>query len=60
MVSQGLSQAAVMLALAMGSTAFVPSKMGSTTRVGSNMLSPVEQKIESCDAILARNPGKVS
>lgn len=49
-----------MLALAMGSTAFVPSKMGSTTRVGSNMQSPVEQKIESCDAILARNPGKVS
>jgi len=59
MVSKGLSQAASLLALAMGTAAFVPSKMGNTGVRNINTNTVVEQKIESCDAMLARNPGKV-
>jgi len=55
MVSRGLSQAAGLLLLAMGSTAFVPAKLGASSV--RNVASPVE-KVESCDALLARNPGK--
>ena len=56
MVSRGLSQAASLLLLAIGGTAFVPSKLGTTTSVRpSNSV----EKIESCDALLSRNPGKV-
>jgi len=56
MVSKGLSQAASLLALAMGTAAFVPSNIAGVRNINTNT---VEQKIESCDAMLARNPGKV-
>eukprot|EP01083_Nonionella_stella_P273688 928635_1 len=51
MVSRGLSHAAALLALAMGSTAFVPAKFGAHT--GVRTMDTVE-KIESCDALMAR------
>ena len=57
MVSKGLSQAASLLALAMGTAAFVPSNIAGVRNINTNTV--VEQKIESCDAMLARNPGKV-
>ena len=57
MVSRGFSQAAAVLMLAIGGTAFVPAKLGNVANVRS-MTSPVEQ-LESCDAVLKRNPGKV-
>jgi len=57
MVSRGLSHAASLLLLAMGSTAFVPSKLGSAgVRTQASGSGP--QQVESCDALLARNPGK--
>jgi elongation factor G len=54
MVSRGLSQAAAVLLLAIGGSAFVPAKLGQPSV---RSLSTV-QNIESCDALLARNPGK--
>ena len=48
-----------LLLLALGTTtAFVPSKLGSTS-TGVRTTNVEEPKIESCDALLARNPGKV-
>lgn len=58
MVSKGLSQAASLLALAMGTAAFVPSNIAGVRNINTPN-TVVEQKIESCDAMLARNPGKV-
>ena len=40
-------------------TAFVPTKLGSTSTGVRTTNNVEEQKIESCDALLARNPGKV-
>lgn len=57
MVSRGLSGAASLLLLAMGSTAFVPTKLGAGVRTSLN--TPVENKLESCDAVLSRMEGKV-
>jgi len=56
MVSRGLSGAASLLLLAMGSTAFVPTKLGAGVRTSLN--TPVENKLESCDAVLSRMEGK--
>ena len=56
MVSRGLSQAAGLLLLAIGSAAFVPANLGNHAR-SMNVQSPVE-KLESCDAVLSRM-GKV-
>mmetsp|Transcript_11389 Transcript_11389/g.21005 ORF Transcript_11389/g.21005 Transcript_11389/m.21005 type:complete len:788 (-) Transcript_11389:82-2445(-) len=52
MVSRGLSQAAALLLLAIGSAAFVPANLGNHAR-SMNVQSPVE-KLESCDAVLSR------
>jgi len=52
MVSRGLSHAASLLLLAIGSTAFVPAKLGNQAR--GVMTSPAEQ-LESCDAMMKRN-----
>lgn len=58
MVSRGLSGAASVLALALGATAFVPTKIANSGVRQSVQSSPV-QKIEGCDAVLARMEGKV-
>lgn len=57
MVSRGLSGAASVLALALGATAFVPTKIANSG-VRQSVQTPV-QKIEGCDAVLARMEGKV-
>jgi len=56
MVSRGLSGAASLLLLAMGASAFVPAKLGAGVRTSMN--TPVENKLESCDAVLSRMEGK--
>jgi len=58
MVSKGLSHAASLLLLAIGSTAFVPAKMGNQARVMNNINNSPLEKLESCDSVLSRNPGK--
>ena len=58
MVSRGLSGAASVLALALGATAFVPTKIANSGVRQSVQTSPA-QKIEGCDAVLARMEGKV-
>jgi hypothetical protein len=52
------SQAASVLLLALGTTAFVPSKLGNVG-VRSSVNSPAVESIESCDAVLSRMNGKV-
>jgi hypothetical protein len=52
------SQAASVLLLALGTTAFVPSKLGNVG-VRSSVSSPAVDSIESCDAVLSRTNGKV-
>jgi len=51
------SQAASVLLLALGTTAFVPSKLGNVG-VRSSVSSPAVDSIESCDAVLSRTNGK--
>jgi len=51
------SQAASVLLLALGTTAFVPSKLGNVG-VRSSVNSPAVESIESCDAVLSRMNGK--
>jgi len=51
------SQAASVLLLALGTTAFVPSKLGNVG-VRSSVSSPAVDFIESCDAVLSRTNGK--
>jgi len=58
MVSQGLSNAASLLLLALGATAFVPAKMGNQARVTNNIQRAPLETVESCDAVLARHPGQ--
>jgi hypothetical protein len=52
------SQAASVLLLALGTTAFVPAKLGNVGFRPSVTNSPVE-KVESCDVVLSRMDGKV-
>mmetsp|Transcript_12681 Transcript_12681/g.19094 ORF Transcript_12681/g.19094 Transcript_12681/m.19094 type:complete len:788 (+) Transcript_12681:78-2441(+) len=56
MVSRGLSHAASLLLLAMGSKAFVPTKFGAGVRAPMN--TPLDNKLESCDSVLSRMDGK--
>jgi hypothetical protein len=59
MVSRGLSKAAALLALGLGTSAFVPTKLSyapaRTASAGNGV-----QKLEGCDAVLKRMEGKVS
>mmetsp|Transcript_13797 Transcript_13797/g.29363 ORF Transcript_13797/g.29363 Transcript_13797/m.29363 type:complete len:791 (+) Transcript_13797:78-2450(+) len=57
MVSRGLSQAAAVLLLAIGGSAFVPNKLGNHARSMNVQQSPLE-KLESCDAVLNRMDSK--
>ena len=54
-----LSQAASVLLLALGTSAFIPAKLGNVGVRSSVTTSPVDNKIESCDAVLSRMDGKV-
>jgi hypothetical protein len=58
MVSRGFSKAAAILALGLGASAFIPSKLthAPSRTVGSSGI----QKLEGCDAVLKRMEGKVS
>lgn len=58
MVSRGFSKAAAILALGLGASAFVPSKL-SYAPSRTTGVSSVE-KLEGCDAVLKRMDGKVS
>jgi len=53
-----LSQAASVLLLALGTSAFIPAKLGNVGVRSSITTSPVDNKIESCDAVLSRMDGK--
>lgn len=55
-----LSQAASVLLLALGASAFVPAKLGNVGVRSSVTNSPANNQIESCDAVLSRMDGKVS
>eukprot|EP00581_Thalassiosira_minuscula_P006961 CAMPEP_0183705290 /NCGR_PEP_ID=MMETSP0737-20130205/2443_1 /TAXON_ID=385413 /ORGANISM="Thalassiosira miniscula, Strain CCMP1093" /LENGTH=790 /DNA_ID=CAMNT_0025932427 /DNA_START=13 /DNA_END=2385 /DNA_ORIENTATION=- len=57
MVSRGFSQAAAVLLLAIGGSAFVPNKLGNHARSMNVQQSPLE-KLESCDAVLNRMDSK--
>ena len=63
MVSRGFSHAAAsLLVLAMGSSAFLPAKLMSTptgVAAPTRTTSAIE-KLESCDDLMKRHPGKVS
>jgi hypothetical protein len=65
MVSRGFSHAAAsLLLLAMGSSAFLPAKLMAPSNNGgvaapSRSTSAIE-KMESCDDLMKRHPGKVS
>jgi hypothetical protein len=54
-----LSQAASVLLLALGASAFVPAKLGNVGVRSSVTNSPANNQIESCDAVLSRMDGKV-
>jgi hypothetical protein len=62
MVSRGFSHAAAsLLVLAMGSSAFLPAKLMSTpTGVAAPRTTSAIEKLESCDDLMKRHPGKVS
>lgn len=65
MVSRGFSHAAAsLLVLAMGSSAFLPAKLMSTTTPTTGVAAPTRttsaiEKLESCDDLMKRHPGKV-
>ena len=60
MVSRGFSHAAAsLLLLAMSSSAFLPAKLMSTAGVAPRTTSTIE-KLESCDDLMKKYPGKVS
>jgi hypothetical protein len=57
MVSRGLSKAAALLALGLGTSAFVPTKLSSAP---SRTVGGMVERWEGCDAVLKRMEGKVS
>lgn len=60
MVSRGFSHAAAsLLLLAMGSSAFLPAKLMSSTGVAPRTTPAVVEKLESCDDLMKKYPGKV-
>jgi hypothetical protein len=57
MVSRGLSKAAALLALGLGTSAFVPTKL---SYAPSRNVGGMVERLEGCDAVLKRMEGKVS